>query len=244
MSIHIYCNSTLLRNIYSPHLSHSTNFQAIQNITSLLEVARIATLYEIATGVVDTAQQTQRTTLEWLLHQVASHDFHMGEREIHHRITRHTDLIQKRLWSVGLQFQKDLEGVIYIRSYRTSASVFGRDDSTCRPLREILQFLPPTEMKLTAINVAKGLSIYQYMESFSARHTAAGTRRLDQVAALWDEICTLYASLLGQPLKALKDSNYHPQSMDGLVHNYFALSKAQGVEAKLTAILLAERAET
>ncbi|CAK7566527.1 MAG: hypothetical protein SEPTF4163_004474 [Sporothrix epigloea] len=242
-TILVLCNCSFLGAVYGSIPSHDTHLQAIQNITSLLEVARITTLCEIATGVVNTAQQTQRTTLEWLLHQVASRDFHMGEREIHHRITRHMDLVQKRLWSVGMQFQGNLEGVIYIRSSRTSASVFDGDDSTCRPLQVRVESALPTEGNLTAINVAKGLSIYQYMESFLARHTAAGTRRQDQVAALWDEICTMYATLFGQPPEALKSSNYHPQSMDSLIHQYFALSKAQGVEAKLTALLVAKRAE-
>ncbi|CAK7268632.1 hypothetical protein SEPCBS119000_003159 [Sporothrix epigloea] len=238
----VHCDSTFLGFVYGAHPIHDAHPQAKRDILCLLEIARNTTLCEIATNLVDTAQQTQRTTLEWLLHQVASPDFSMGEHEICHRITLHMDVLRKRLQPLGLDCQRNQQGVIYIQPYQGSGNL-DEDVSTNLALQKFSGFAAPTEQRLTAINVAKGLSIYQYVDAFLARHTAAGLRQKDQVSTLWGEICTLYTTLASQPLEALQRSSGHPLTMASLICQYFALSKAPGVEAKLTAILRAEKVE-
>ncbi|CAK7241221.1 MAG: hypothetical protein STHCBS139747_002681, partial [Sporothrix thermara] len=229
-------------------------------ILFLQEVARITTLCELAAGTVHQGQQAQRTTLEWLLHQFASPDHDcppMGECEVSHRISRHEDVLRDRLRSVGLRLNVSHGGCVkggqhdgeedknsgaifvYIRPYRTLHSVFNVSDSAFGLLRGCATVALPIGQELTAINVARGLSIYQYMEGFFVRHKALGTSQMDQVVTLWNDICSLYAPLLGQTVETLKRSRGRPQSMGAVMHRYFELCKAPGVVEALVALLKA-----
>ncbi|CAK7212496.1 hypothetical protein SCUCBS95973_001482 [Sporothrix curviconia] len=243
ISVSIPRHSTIPSFVYNIAHSRSTRYQAIEYLLFLLEVARITTLCELAAGTTSKDQQTQRITLEWLLHQLASpDDFDLGEREIYRRIGRHKDLLRDRLRSVGLRYQTNHgEGMfMYIRPYRTLICVFGGGDSTYQPMRGFSTVARPTDQALTAANVARGLSIYEYMEGFFARQDVKAMRHREQVTQLWNEICTLYARLLGKPVETLNMCYYRPRSIEFVMEQYFTMSKAPGVEAALAAVLDAE----
>ncbi|CAK7226934.1 hypothetical protein SBRCBS47491_006396 [Sporothrix bragantina] len=241
IAVSIPRNSSIPSTVYDLPHSRSPSYQVIEYILFLLEVARITTLCEIAAGSVTKAQQTQRITLEWLLHQLASGGFRMGEGEVCHRICRHKDVLKDRLRSVGLRYQTNhADGMsMYIRRFRFLKNIFDGSDSAYQPMRGFSTVALPTDQELTAINVAKGLSVYQYIENSLARYKAEDLMMTEEkvVARVWKEICTLYSPLLDMPYEELF---LPPRTFDLLMIRYFEMSKSPGVEATLTAVLEAE----
>lgn len=224
---------------FSPSAPENTIFAGL---LLLLDVARLTMQRELANGVISTDQQTQRLSLEFLIHLVGTGlvPIHDNAQELHNRTHLHMQILARRLRYVGHRFQSFGGDMAYLREVWTEDNIY--TGHVAHPLFVDEEAVRPHDRELTPQNIANGMSIFHYIEALMTKENF-GVEDDDSflfLSALWTDIAIAYAPLVGVDVDELVDEC--PDSMEDLLRQYFELAKRPCAVAALTEVALNEAA--
>lgn len=206
--------------------AHTAAGRVLSQLMVLLDIARATTLLELEHGWVSADQATQRLTLEFLVHLAGTGD--LGPEALLHRIHRQVTTLRQRWQAMGQRFQSLGGEVAYLRPAWTAETVFSGGSE--HPLFQgAAPPGPPPYVPLTLASMARGMSLFHYMEGLCA--SEPGLPAWVLVRRVWRDVAAVHAPLAGVAVGELQAD--YPVDMQDLLVRYFALATQPRVVAAL-----------